>query len=244
MSNITLQQYKVWDVPTRVFHWLNFLTIISLIFVGLVMLFKKELGITGIEAKVGLKEVHVIIGYVFLFNFTWRILWGFIGNQYARWNQVLPPKGFKDTLKNYIASVKQGQPQQYAGHNPMGRLAILFIFLLMATLAMTGLIRAGTDIYYPPFGSLVTGYIAEPGTDPESIQPYVAAGTDPAKSKNLKAFKGPFGSVHIYASYVLMFMIVLHIFFVVRAEVTENGSIISAMFTGKKLLSKKPVDVD
>jgi len=104
--------------PTRVFHWLNFLTIISLIFVGLIMLFKKELGITGIEAKVGLKEVHVIIGYVFLFNFAWRILWGFIGNRYARWYQVLPPKGFKDTLKNYIASIKQGQPQQYAGHRP------------------------------------------------------------------------------------------------------------------------------
>jgi len=48
----------------------------------------------------------------------------------------------------------------------------------------------------------------------------------------------------MYASYVLMFMIVLHVFFVVRAEVTENGSIISAMFTGKKLLSEKPVDLD
>ena len=126
----------------------------------------------------------------------------------------------------------------------MGRLAIIFIFLLMTTMTVTGLVRAGTDIYYPPFGSLVADYIATPGTDAGSIQPYVATGTDEEKVKNLKAFKDPFGTVHIYTSYVLMFMIVLHIFFVVRAEIREGGSLITAMFTGKKILRKKPVDLD
>ncbi len=244
MNNSNLQQYKVWDVPTRVFHWINFTTIISLIFVGLVMLFKKELGITGIEAKVGLKEVHVIIGYVFLLNFIWRIIWGFIGNRYARWNQVLPHREFRKNLTPYLTSVKKGQPHQYAGHNPMGRLAILFIFLLMVTMAITGLIRAGTDIYYPPFGSFIAEYIAETDTDPDTIQPYIAKGTDSEKVKNIKAFKGPIGKIHIYSSYILMFMIILHIFFVVRTEITEKGSIITAMFTGKKILGEKPVDVD
>jgi len=244
MINRDFQQYKVWDLPTRVFHWLNFTSIICLIFVGLIMLFKKELGITSIEAKVGLKEVHVIIGYIFVLNFCWRIIWGFIGNKYARWNQVIPHKGFINSARSYFTSIKSGDPQQFTGHNPMGRLAILFIFLLMTTLAVTGLVRAGTDIYYPPFGSLVADYITEPGTDPDSIQPYVANGTNKDKVKKLKAFKGPIGKIHIYTSYVLMFMIVLHIFFVVRAEVVEGGGLISAMFTGKKILTKKPVDSD
>ena len=244
MTNADLKEYKIWDVPTRIFHWINFLTIICLIFVGLIMLFKKDLGITSLEAKVSLKEIHVIIGYVFVLNFAWRIIWGFIGNKYARWNHVLPPKGFKSSLSNYISSIKNGEPQQYTGHNPTGRLAILFIFLLMTTMTVTGLVRAGTDIYYPPIGSLVADYIAAPGTDPASIQPYIATGTDEEKVKNLKAFKGPFGKVHIYTSYVLMFMIVLHIFFVVRAEIREGGTLVSAMFTGKKILSKKPVDLE
>lgn len=244
MTDTALREYEVWDLPTRVFHWINFLTIISLIFVGLIMLFKKELGITGIEAKVSLKEIHVITGYVFVLNFAWRIIWGFIGNRYARWSKTLPSKGFRSTLGSYIASVKKGDPQQFAGHNPMGRLAVTFIFLLMTTLAVTGLVRAGTDIYYPPFGSLVADYITKPGVDPDSIQPYVATGTDEEKVKTLKAFKGPFGKIHIYSSYVLMFMIVLHIFFVVRVEIREGGSLITAMFTGKKILAKKPVDID
>ena len=244
MTNAQFQQYKVWDLPTRLFHWINFITIVSLIFVGLIMLFKKELGITSIEAKVGLKELHVIFGYAFVLNFSWRIIWGFIGNKYARWKQLIPHRGFKDELRSYISSARNGEPPQYTGHNPMARLAIVFIFLLMATMTVTGLVRAGTDIYYPPFGSLVADYVAAPGTDPASIQPYVATGTDEEKVKNLKAFKGPFGTVHIYTSYVLMFMIVLHIFFVVRAEIREGGSLVSAMFTGKKILSGKPVDIE
>ena len=244
MTNAQFQPYKVWDLPTRLFHWINFITIISLIFVGLIMLFKKELGITSIEAKVSLKELHVIMGYAFVLNFTWRIIWGFIGNKYAQWKQLIPHKGFKDELRSYISSARNGEAPQYAGHNPMARLAIIFIFLLMATMTVTGLVRAGTDIYYPPFGSLVADYVAAPGTDPASIQPYIATGTDEQKVKNLKTFKGPFGTVHIYTSYVLMFMIVLHIFFVVRTEIREGGSLITAMFTGKKILTKKPVDLD
>ena len=244
MTNAQFQQYKVWDLPTRVFHWVNFITITSLIFVGLIMLFKKELGITSLEAKVSLKEIHVIIGYVFVLNFTWRIIWGFIGNKYARWSNTLPQKGFLNTVRQYLHSVESGEPQQFIGHNPMGRLAITFILLLMLTMAITGLVRAGTDIYYPPFGSLAADYVAAPGTDTDSIRPYIADGTDKEKMASLKAFKGPFGEVHIYASYTLMFMIVLHIFFVVRAEIREGGSLISAMFTGKKILSSNPVDLE
>ncbi len=244
MTNISFQEYKVWDVATRVFHWVNFISIICLIFMGLIMLFKKELGITGIDAKVGLKEVHVLIGYIFVLNFAWRIIWGFIGNKYARWTNILPGKGFISLVRNYIRSVKSGESEQYIGHNPLGRLAISFILLLMFSMAVTGLVRAGTDIYYPPFGSLVTDYIAGPGTDPDSIKPYVADGTDKDKAASLKAFKGPFGKVHLYGSYVLMLMIVLHIFFVVRTEIREGGSLITAMFTGKKIFEKKPVDLE
>lgn len=244
MTKTQFQEHKVWDVPIRVFHWLNFLTIISLIFVGLIMLFKKELGITSLEAKIGLKEVHVIIGYIFVLNFAWRIIWGFIGNKYAQWSNIIPHKGFVNVVRNYLLSAKSGDSKQYIGHNPLGRLAISFIYLLLLTMAITGLVRAGTDIYYPPFGSLVADYIAEPGTDPNSLMPYVDTGTDKEKVDSLKAFKDPVGTVHIYSAYVLMFMIVLHIFFVVRTEIQEGGSLISAMFTGKKILKNNPIDSD
>ncbi|MCU7802833.1 MAG: cytochrome b/b6 domain-containing protein [Candidatus Thiodiazotropha sp. (ex Lucinoma borealis)] len=244
MANTNFKEYKVWDAPIRIFHWVNFISVISLIFVALVMMYKKELGITGVDAKIALKELHVIIGYIFVMNLVWRIIWGFIGGKYARWSYIFPGKDFIKAVRNYIKSIADGDPQQYIGHNPLGRLAISTIILLLLLIASTGLIRAGTDIYYPPFGSYVVEYIAKPGINPDSIIPYNPTGMSESKANHLKVFKSPFGKIHKYSAYALMFIIIIHIFVVVLTEIREGGSLITAMFTGRKLLRKKPADLD
>ena len=237
-------EYRVWDLPTRLFHWINFTAVITLIFFGLVMLFKKDLGITSTEAKIGLKVMHVTVGYIFVANLAIRIIWGFIGNRYARWKNVLPSSGQMGRVQDYKQSLKQGKPLQYAGHNPLGQLAVAIIFLCLLVMTVTGLIRAGTDIYYPPFGSIAAEYVAQPGVDPASLVPYDKSAVDEEKYDALKAFKKPFGTIHIYTSYFLMFMIIVHIAAVVRVEVKEGGSIVSAMFTGKKYLRDRAQDTD
>jgi cytochrome b len=242
MNESHLRVYKVWDLPTRLFHWINFTAVISLIFFGLIMLYKKELGITSVEAKIGLKEVHVIIGYIFVLNLGFRLIWGFAGNRYARWREILPGKGFLQSMHDYRTSLGTANPQQFLGHNPPGRLAITVMLLLLIVMAGTGLIRAGTDIYYPPFGAFVAEYIAAPDTDPAGLVPYDPTGTNAEKTDRLNAFKGPFGTIHLYTAFVLMFIIGVHITAVVYTEVREGGGIISAMFTGRKVLSGKPVD--
>ena len=244
MSEHKLTEYRVWDLPVRLFHWINFTSVILLIFFGLMMLYKKDLGITSLEAKIALKEIHILIGYVFVLNLAMRIIWGFTGNRFARWRNIFPGRGFRATLDNYLQSLKAGRPQAYLGHNPLGRLAVSLIITLLLVLAITGLVRAGTDVYFPPFGNAVLEYIAAPGTDISQIQPYQAAGTVSEKVDNLKAFKKPFGSVHLYSAWALMLLIVIHISAVVRMEIKEGGSLISAMFSGKKILSEKPVDID
>lgn len=244
MNAANLSVHKVWDLPTRLFHWINFTTVIGLIVFGLLMLYKKELGITSIEAKISLKEVHVLIGYVFVLNLAFRLFWGFVGNRHARWRNILPGKGFTQSVRDYKASLRAANPQQFLGHNPLGRLAVSAMLLLMIVMAVTGLIRAGTDIYYPPFGTYVAEYVAAPDTDPASLVPYDPTGTIAEKADSLKAFKKPFGLVHLYTAYILMFIIVIHITAVVYTEVREDGGIISAMFSGRKVLSGKPVDGD
>jgi len=244
MNESNLKMYKVWDLPTRLFHWINFTCVISLIFLGLIMLYKKELGISSVEAKIALKEVHVIIGYIFVLNLGFRVLWGFAGNRYARWRTILPGKGFLQAVHDYRASLAAGKPQQFLGHNPMGRLAITAMLLLLIVMAGSGLIRAGTDIYYPPFGAYVAEFVAAPDTDPASLIPYDPTGTITEKTDRLNAFKKPFGLIHLYCAYILMFIIVVHITAVVYTEVRAGGGLISAMFTGKKVLSGKPADDD
>jgi len=239
-----LKQYKVWDAPTRLFHWVNFVTVILLILVGTLMLYKKDLGIVSLDAKIAIKELHVVIGYVFVLNLMIRLVWGFIGNRFARWRAILPGTGFGNAVSAYIASIKRGEPQQFLGHNPLGRLAVIFLMLLLISQAVTGLIRAGTDIYYPPFGSIFAAQVAAEGVDPATIKPYDKTGTDATKYKALKEFKHIYGEIHYYTFFALLVMILLHIFAVVRAEITGGGGLVSAMFSGRKILSKEPEDLD
>ncbi len=242
MKIATLKQYKVWDLPTRIFHWMNFITVLLLLLIGTLMLYKKGLGITSLEAKIALKEMHVLIGYLFVANLAVRLLWGFIGNRFARWSSILPGKGFAATLSDYVASVRAGAPKQFLGHNPLGRLAVIAMMLLLISQAATGLIRAGTDIYYPPFGSMYQQQIAAEGVDPSTIKPYDKSGVDAEKYKELKSFKKPYGTVHIYGAYTLLAILLLHIFMVVRIEVKGGGGLVSAMISGRKVLSKEPED--
>jgi cytochrome b len=237
-------EYRVWDLPTRLFHWINFTVVIALIFVGLLMLFRKELGITSTDARIGLKVLHVSLGYVFVANLVIRIAWGFIGNRYARWNTLIPGRGYTQEIIDYRQSIKQGRPIPYAGHNPLGQLSIVVMFACLLVMAITGLIRAGTDIYYPPVGSIVAEYVALPGTDADSLVPYDTSAVNKERYDALKAFKKPFGTVHIYTAYLLMALIILHIAAVIHAELTTGDNIVSAMFTGKKYLRDPASDTD
>ncbi len=236
------KSYSTWSSSVRWFHWINVLSVISLIFVGLLMLYKKELGITSVDAKIGLKELHAVIGYVFATNLFIRLIFAFMGPASARFSAFLPGKGFMQELGSYRASLKLGKPQQFIGHNPLGKLAVTALFSLLIILAFSGLIRAGTDIYYPPFGSAVASYVAEEGVDPASLIPYQKEGVNSDKMASLKAFKSPFGKLHLYSAYLLMFLIIVHLAAVIRAEVKEGDSLVSSMFSGKKVLNEKPQD--
>jgi len=243
-QQLNLYQYKAWDLPVRLFHWINFTAIIALMLIGLIMLFKKDLGITSIDAKIGLKVLHVTIGYVFVTNLLIRIVWGFIGSKTARWHSLVPSRTFADTLRAYKNSIRNGKPLQYIGHNPLGQISVIVLYLSLVVMATTGLIRAGTDIYYPPLGPVFAEYVAQPGVDPGSLVPYDTSAVDKDKYDALQAFKKPFGTVHIYTSYFLMFLVLIHIVAVIRVEIKQGGGIISAMFTGNKVLRDKAQDAD
>jgi len=243
MNHTAARPYKAWDLPTRLFHWINFLCVMILSFLGLVMLNKGAIGISGTEASIGLKTVHVLVGYVFAVNLLVRFSWAFLGNRQARWGSILPGKEFGQRLKAYKASVKSGQPQTFVGHTPDGRLSIMFMLLLLSVMLVTGLVRAGTDIYYPPLGGMFASQVAAEGVSPADIKPYDKTGTDPDKLAELQAFKGPFGDVHVYTAYILWFMILLHVAAVIRLDSSGQGTLISAMFSGRKHLPREPEDL-
>lgn len=115
---------KVWDAPTRVFHWL-----LAASYLGLFFTAQNE----------RLLEYHAAAGYVALGLTVFRIFWGFTGNQYARFSQFI--KGWQ-AVKSDISHMTRLSPQRLLGHNP----AVGWIALFMLAMTLAGTIT-GIIIY-------------------------------------------------------------------------------------------------
>lgn len=208
-----LRSYAVWDAGTRWFHWINALSVLALAIVGVVILQSGDIGAPN-PGKVTLKKIHVIIGCVLAINLAWRFAWTFMGDRYARWRAILPGgRGFCHALRSYVAAFLAGHPEPYLGHNPAGRPSVSVLLLLITVLALSGLVLAGTDFFFPPSGGRVE-------------------------------FRAPFILVHEYGFYALAGLVALHVGAAIVAAVKEGGSLISAMFTGRRILDRRPRDAD
>jgi Ni/Fe-hydrogenase 1 B-type cytochrome subunit len=234
--------YSAWGASIRWFHWINLLCVLGLIAVGVAILNDKALGVTN-DGKILLKTVHVWIGYAFSLNLLWRLVWAFIGDAHARWSAILPGgDGYMNELRAYIADLKAGRPRQYIGHNPLGRLAVSLLLLLLLTQAVTGLVLAGTDLFYPPIGAWIADWVAGTGIDSATLVPYAKEMYDSAAYESMRAFRNPFITVHYFNFYVLLGFAMVHILAVVITELREGGNLISAMISGRKVLSEPPAD--
>jgi Ni/Fe-hydrogenase 1 B-type cytochrome subunit len=224
------------------FHWINVLCVVGLIAVGVAILNDKALGVTN-DGKILLKTVHVWIGYVFAVNLLWRLIWAFIGGSHARWRAILPGgHGYLNDVRRYVADFLARRPRQYLGHNPVGRIAVTLLLCALLVQTITGLILAGTDLFYPPIGSFIARWVAAPGVDPAMLLPYSPDTYDKAAYGAMRALREPIVAVHYYGFYVLLALSMIHIAAVVLTELREGGNLVSAMVTGKKLLSQPLAD--
>ena len=145
-----------------------------------------------------------------------------------------------DTSLCRIVLVRRATAVRWA--QPAGADGVTLSVLLLLIQVFTGLVLAGTDLFWPPFGSLFAKWVAAPGVDPTTIQPGASDLIDKAAYQSMRGMRAPFVEVHEIAFYALAAAIVLHLIAVVMTEVHEGGSITSAMFTGRKILTRKPPD--
>jgi cytochrome b len=119
---------RVWDLPTRVFHWL---------LVGLILA-------AWLTSEFGWIEWHAWIGQGALALVIYRLFWGLVGSQTAQfWNFIRGPAAVRAYAKGLVA----GKVPPSVGHNPLGALMILALLGLVALQATLGLF-ANDDIYF------------------------------------------------------------------------------------------------
>jgi cytochrome b len=116
------QRVLVWDVPTRVFHWLLVLS-----FVGAYLTAESELD----------RDIHVVLGYTLLGLLAFRLLWGVFGTRYAQFRSFLFKPG---EIVAYSLSMLKGKPAHYLGHNPLGSVSVWLLLGLGILSGVSGVL--------------------------------------------------------------------------------------------------------
>ncbi len=209
----------VWDRQTRILHWINALLIITL---ALLMIGKAGMEFLGVERSLRLpvKRLHAYIGYVFVFTFSLRVFWGFMGNTYARWTDMIPHRkehlrAIWRNLRWYLSGFK-GSPARAVGHDPSAAVFYAALFLILLSQSVTGLILSGTEFkMYPAFFFM--------------------------KSMSVSArqsFGNPLGDAHEFGFWFIILFLAAHLTGLVVHEVKEKTGLLSSMIHGKKYFPK------
>ncbi|MFI5180998.1 MAG: Ni/Fe-hydrogenase, b-type cytochrome subunit [Thermoanaerobaculia bacterium] len=146
MKTHEIRRAYVWELPVRLYHWVNALCVIVLCATG--YLIGAPLAIhSSQEASFGywfgtVRFIHFVAAFVFFFNFVVRIYWGFVGNTWARWQQFLPFRKYQrremvEVLKVDILQAK-ASPILSIGHNPLAGLSYFVTFLAFLFQCVTG----------------------------------------------------------------------------------------------------------
>lgn len=143
----------VWEVPVRVTHWVNALSLFVLAFTGFYIgyPFIISSGPATDRFVMGtMKAIHFYAAIAFTLSVLARMVWMFLGNRYARWDKFIPVakrrfKALWPTLKFYLFFQKK--PPGFIGHNPVAGLAYTAVFLLFFVEIGTGLAMYGASAH-------------------------------------------------------------------------------------------------
>lgn len=124
---------RVWDLPTRVFHWSLVLLVIG----------------SFISGQIGGNAMlwHGSFGLSILGLLSFRLVWGVVGSTYARFHVFMPRPS---KLRAYLRGQWHG-----LGHNPVGALSVLALLALLLFQACSGLFANDDVAFNGPLYALV-----------------------------------------------------------------------------------------
>jgi len=227
MATKNYKRVFVWEVPVRIFHWLNALSITVLAITGY-LIAKPPAFMSGAEAfntyLFGtIRAVHFSAAYIFVAVMILRVYWAFAGNRYARLTAFLPfsKKGWKNfvhVLKHDILLLpeKQGHDlsQISVGHNRVAGFSyvIMFFVALMMVATGFGLYANNANWFFPKLFAWVPAFLG-----------------------------GDFAARAIHHAGMWMFALftIVHVYLVVFHDWLEGRGEASAMLSGFKFVRRE-----
>jgi cytochrome b len=146
-ASASTRPVRVWDLPTRLFHWA-----LALCLVGSV-----------VSAKIGGNAMvwHFRFGAAVLALLAFRLLWGLVGGRWSRFSSFIYAPG---TLLRYLRG--QARPDEHldVGHNPLGSLSVFALLGVLALQVSTGLVADDEIANVGPLNRFVSSALAAAAT--------------------------------------------------------------------------------
>ena len=134
---------RIWDLPTRVFHWALSATVVGLIATGLA----------------GIMEWHFRLGYTVLALLLFRLLWGFVGGRWSRFASFFYGPG---SVVAYLRG--RAHPDHVIGHTPLGALSVFAVLTVLAVQVATGVVADDEISAAGPLTRFVSGEVVSLAT--------------------------------------------------------------------------------
>lgn len=179
---------KVWDPLVLFFHW----SLVSTFFIAYV-------------TEEELLPVHTWAGYLLLALVFIRILWGFVGSQYARFSDfVYGPKAIIQFLKDTISL----KAERHIGHNPAGGIMVVLLLVALTATAGTGVFLLGAEDQSGPAATFF--------------------------GQNRYFWAEMLEEVHEFFANFTFFLVFVHVAGVLVESLIHGENLVSAMLTGFK----------
>ncbi len=138
MTRHPLKPTRVWDLPTRIFHWTLLACVIGLVITG-------NLGGNWMVW-------HFRIGYCVLTLLLFRFVWGLVGGRWSRFASFIYAPS---TIIAYVQG--RGKPEHSVGHNPLGSGSVFALLFFLLMQVATGLISDDEISNQGPLSRFVSG---------------------------------------------------------------------------------------
>ena len=213
------QQVRVWDPVVRVGHWL----LVGAFF-------------TAYFTEDELLTVHAWAGYVVAAVVLFRIAWGFIGSEHARFRDFV--RGPRATLR-YLADIGRNRAKRYLGHNPAGGAMIVALLVCLAITTFSGLELYAIEENAGPLAMQTVIGTGAPAM-PSLVSAAYADNDDDDHAGGSEQAEEFWEEIHEVAANLTLLLVLLHVAGVIVASRSHHENLVRAMLNGRKRRDGEP----
>lgn len=215
----TSETLYVWDMPVRISHWLNVLSIVALSVTGYFIAspFVQTHGDATNQFLMGtVRFIHFVFAFIFTATVLFRIYWAFAGNHWASWRQFIPTsrarlRALGRMLRYY--TFFRPRPPEVIGHNPLAGVTYVGLYLLFLLQIVTGFALYALPLH-GGFFPWAFGWI------------------------NLTFGEQYVRLAHDLAMWLIIAFTIHHVYSAVLIDFEERSGLVSSIVTGYKTLTR------